>query len=111
VHGDLFHCFPSDSILARDLFGERIFINPPPWELADEIGQHFETCRRTALQSTIAIFVLPKWAKFKRLIANWKWYEKFSTRVHLLARHSTQVLRFKITPTHDITPMEDLYVP
>jgi hypothetical protein len=38
VHGDLPHCSPSDSILARDLFGERVFNNRPR-ELADEIGQ------------------------------------------------------------------------
>jgi hypothetical protein len=40
VHGDLPHCSPSDSILARDLSGERVLINRPR-ELADEIGQHF----------------------------------------------------------------------
>ena len=31
-HGDLPHCSPSDSILERDLSGERMFINLP-WEL------------------------------------------------------------------------------
>jgi hypothetical protein len=28
-HGDLPHCSPSDSILERDLSGERVFSNPP----------------------------------------------------------------------------------
>jgi hypothetical protein len=28
-HRDLAHCSPSDSILERDLTGERVFINPP----------------------------------------------------------------------------------
>jgi hypothetical protein len=39
-HGDLPHCSPSDSILERDLTGERVFINPP-WELAEQIAPHF----------------------------------------------------------------------
>ena len=33
-HGDSPHCSPSDSILERDLFGERVFINSP-WEFAE----------------------------------------------------------------------------
>ena len=65
-HGDLPHCSPSDSILQRDLSGERVFINPP-WELAERIAQHFEDCRRTSPISTMAVFVLPKWAKFTRV--------------------------------------------
>jgi hypothetical protein len=43
-HGDLPQCSPSNSILERDLSKERVFINPP-WELAEQIGQHFESCR------------------------------------------------------------------
>jgi hypothetical protein len=62
-HGGLPHCSPSDSILEMDLLGERVFISPP-LELVDQIGQQFETCRRTAPTSTMAIFLLPKWAKF-----------------------------------------------
>jgi hypothetical protein len=46
--------------------GERVFINPP-WELADQIGQHLESCRRTAPTTTMAVFDLPKWAKFNQL--------------------------------------------
>jgi hypothetical protein len=65
-HGDLSHCSPSDSILERDLSGERAFINPP-WELAERIAEHFEDCRRTSPTSTMAVFVLPKWAKFAQL--------------------------------------------
>jgi hypothetical protein len=40
-----------------------VFINPPR-ELAERIAQHFEDCRRTSPTSTMAVFVLPKWAKF-----------------------------------------------
>jgi hypothetical protein len=58
-HGDLPQCSPSYSILERDLSGERVFINPP-WELAEQSGQHFESCRRTAPTSTMVVFVLPK---------------------------------------------------
>jgi hypothetical protein len=65
-NGDLPNCSPSDSILERDLSGERVFVNPP-WELAEQIGQHFESCRRTSPTSTMVVFVLPKWAKFTQL--------------------------------------------
>jgi hypothetical protein len=65
-YGDLPHCSPSDSILERDLSGERVFISSP-WELAKHIGQHFESCRQTTPTSTMAVFVLPKWAKFNKL--------------------------------------------
>jgi hypothetical protein len=61
--GDLPQCSPSDSILDRDLSGERVLINSP-WGLAQQIAQHFEDCRRTSPTSTMAVFVLPKWAKF-----------------------------------------------
>jgi hypothetical protein len=70
-HNDLPHCSPSDSILKKDLSEERLFINPP-WELAEQIGQHFESCRRTSPTSTMAVFVLPKWAKFNKLTKYWK---------------------------------------
>jgi hypothetical protein len=50
-HGDLSHCLPSDSIVERDLSRERMFINPP-WEMAEQIGQHFDSCRPTAPTST-----------------------------------------------------------
>jgi hypothetical protein len=59
AHGDLPQCSPSDSIMERELFGERVFINPP-WELAEQIGHHFESCRRTTSTSTLVVFVLPK---------------------------------------------------
>jgi hypothetical protein len=36
VHGNLPHCSPTGSILRRELYGERVLINPP-CELADEI--------------------------------------------------------------------------
>jgi hypothetical protein len=58
-HNDLPHYSLSDSILERDLPRKRVFINPP-LELADQIGQHFESCRRTTPISTMAVFVLPK---------------------------------------------------
>jgi hypothetical protein len=35
-NGDLPQCSPSDSIMAMDLSGERVFINPP-WELAEKL--------------------------------------------------------------------------
>jgi hypothetical protein len=53
-HGDLPQCLSSDSILERDLSRERVFVNPP-WELAEQIGQQFESNRRTAPTSTMAV--------------------------------------------------------
>jgi hypothetical protein len=41
VYEDLPHCSPNDSILARTLASERVFLNPP-WEFADEIGPYFK---------------------------------------------------------------------
>jgi hypothetical protein len=81
-HGDLPHFSPSEWILERDLSGERVFINPP-WE-------HFESCRRTAPTSTMAIFVLPKWAKFTQLTKHWKLYHKFPARTQLFTRQSLE---------------------
>ena len=88
-HGDLPHCSPSDSILERDLTGERVFINPP-WELAEQIAQHFEDCRRTSPTSTMAVFVLPKWAKFAQLTKHWKHYQEFPARTQLFTHQSLE---------------------
>jgi hypothetical protein len=54
------HLFsPSDSIMERDLSGEREFISPP-WELAKHFDSHFESCKRIAPTSTMDVFVPPK---------------------------------------------------
>jgi hypothetical protein len=90
-HGDLPRCSPSDSILERDLSGERVFINPP-WELAEQIGLHFESCRRTTPTYTMAVFVLPKWAKFNELTRHSKLYQEFPARTHIFTRHSLENL-------------------
>jgi hypothetical protein len=84
-HGDLPHYSPSDSVLERDLSGERVFINPP-WELVEQIGKQFESCRRTAPTSTMAVFVLPKWAKFASMTKHWKLYHDFPARTQLFTR-------------------------
>jgi hypothetical protein len=88
-HGDLPYFSPSDSILERDLSRERVFINPP-WELAERIAQHFEDCRRTSPTFTMAVFVLPKWAKFAHLTKHWKLYQKFPARTQLFTRQSLE---------------------
>jgi hypothetical protein len=75
--------------LERDLSRERVFINPP-WELVDQIGQHFESCRRTAPTSTMAVFVLPKWAKFNQLAKYWKLHQEFPARTQLFTRQSLE---------------------
>jgi hypothetical protein len=85
-HGELPHRSPSDSIMERDLLGKRVFMNPP-WELDEHIEQHFESCRRTAPNSTMAVFVL-KWAKFDELTHHWKLYQKFPARTQLFTRQS-----------------------
>ena len=66
-----------------------MFINPP-WEFAEQIAQHFEHCRRTSLTSTMAAFVLPKWAKFTQVTENWKLYQEFPARTQLFTRQSLE---------------------
>jgi hypothetical protein len=68
-HNNLPHCSPSDSILERALSTKRVFINPP-WQLAEQVGRHFECGRRTTPTSTMVVFVLPQWAKFNELTKN-----------------------------------------
>jgi hypothetical protein len=86
-HDDLPHCSPSDSIIERELHGERVLINPP-WELAEHIGHHFESYRRTSPTSTMVVLVLPKWAKFNELTRQWKLYQDFLARTHLFTHQS-----------------------
>jgi hypothetical protein len=71
------------------LSGEQVFINPP-WELAEQIAQHFEDYRRTSPTSTMAVFVLPKWAKFAQLTKHWKLYHEFPARTQLFTRQSLE---------------------
>jgi hypothetical protein len=66
-----------------------VFINPP-LELAERIVQHFEDCRRTSPTSTMAVFVLPKWAKFTQLTKHWKLYQEFPARTQLFTRQSLE---------------------
>jgi hypothetical protein len=56
----------------------------------DHMGQHFESCRRTAPISTMTVFVLPKWAKFNQLTKHWKLYHEFPARTQLFTRKSLQ---------------------
>jgi hypothetical protein len=87
LHGDLSHCSPRDLIMERDLFEERVFLNPP-WEWAQHIGHHFENCRRAAPTSTMGAFVLSKWAKFNKLSRHWKFYQEFLARTQVFTRES-----------------------
>jgi hypothetical protein len=66
-----------------------VFINPL-WELAVQIGHHFESCRRTSPTSTIVVFVPPKWSKFNDLTRHWKLYQEFPARTHLFTRQSLE---------------------
>jgi hypothetical protein len=54
--------------------------------MAEHIGQHFESCRRTAPTSTMVVSVLPKWAKFNQLNKHWKLYQEFPARTQLFTR-------------------------
>jgi hypothetical protein len=67
-----------------------VFINPPWAELAEQIAQHFEDCRRTSQTSTMAVFVLPKWANFAQLTKHWKLYQEFPARTQLFTRESLE---------------------
>jgi hypothetical protein len=56
--------------------------------MAEQIPRHFERCKRTSPTSTMVVFLLPKWAKFKELSRHWNSYREFSTMTHLLTRQS-----------------------
>jgi hypothetical protein len=60
--------------------------------LAKQIGQHFESYRRATPTSTMAAFVLPKWAKFNQLTKHLKLYHEFPARTQLFARQSLKSL-------------------
>jgi hypothetical protein len=66
-----------------------VFINPL-WELDEQIAQHFEDCRQTSPTSTMAVFVLQKWAKFTQVTKNWKLYQEFPARTQLFTRQSLE---------------------
>jgi hypothetical protein len=56
--------------------------------MAERIAQHFEDCRRTSPTFTMAVFVLPKWARFAQLTKHWKLYQEFPARTQLFTRQS-----------------------
>jgi hypothetical protein len=58
------------------------------WELAEHMACHFEDFRRTAPATTMAMFVLPKWAKFNTITRHWKSYQEFLVRTHMFTRMS-----------------------
>jgi hypothetical protein len=66
----------------RDLSGERVFCNPP-WELAKHIDRHFDSCKRTYPTSTMAVFILPKRAKFNDLSRYLRLHQEFPLRTPL----------------------------
>jgi hypothetical protein len=45
---------------------------------------------QTSLTSTMAVFVLPKWAKFTQVTKNWKLYQEFPARTQLFTRQSLE---------------------
>jgi hypothetical protein len=73
--------------MERDLSRERVSINPP-WELAEQIGHHFESCRSTTPTYTMPVFVLLEWAMFNELTRHLKLYQEFPARTQLLTRKS-----------------------
>jgi hypothetical protein len=63
-----------------------VIINPP-WEMADEITRHFESCRHTTPTSTMAVYVLPKLANFNEFIRlTLKMYREFHARTQWFTR-------------------------
>jgi hypothetical protein len=63
-HGDLPHCSPSEYILEIDLLRVEL---QPSLGVGKKMARHFENCRRTSPTSTMALLVIPKWAKFDDL--------------------------------------------
>jgi hypothetical protein len=66
----------------RDLSGERVFFNPH-LELAEHIGRHFESCRRTSPSFIMVVFVLSKWAEFNELTLHKNMYQEFLVRTQM----------------------------
>jgi hypothetical protein len=97
--------------MERDFPRERVFINPP-WELAEQIGRHFESCRRTAPTSTMDVFVLPKWVKFNEFTRHWKLYQEFLARTQVFTRQSLDNPTQKEVVAHVSTsiPLPSSYV-
>jgi hypothetical protein len=62
-----------------------VFINPT-WERAEHIVQHFKSCRRTTLTSTMAMLVLPRRAKLSELTLHWKFYNVFHAIAQMFTR-------------------------
>jgi hypothetical protein len=103
-HNDFPHCSPSNSILEKDLSRERVLINPP-YELAEQIGRHFESFRRTNPTSTMAVLVLPKWAKFNELTRHHKIYEDFQSNTPLFTRETLDD-----STQHEVVALASWYV-
>jgi hypothetical protein len=78
--------------MERDLIGDCVFINLP-WEMAKEIGRHFESYTRTSPTSTMAVFVLPK-CKFNELTRYLNPYQEFPRWTQLFTRQALD------DPTH-----------
>jgi hypothetical protein len=86
-HGDLPHCSLSEYVLERNFNGERVFSNPP-WVLVGHVACLFECCRRTTPTSIMAMFVLPRWAKFNDKTRHCKLYHEFLGSAQPFTRQS-----------------------
>ena len=58
THKDLPFCSVNESVLERDLAGERVYIHPP-WHRVEQIAAHFEQCRKANRNDTLGVFILP----------------------------------------------------
>jgi hypothetical protein len=59
-----------------------VFFNPH-LELAEHIGRHFESCRRTSPIFIMVVFVLSKWAEFNELTLHKNMYQEFLSRTQM----------------------------
>ena len=89
THRELPFCSKSNSVLERNLSGERVYVNPP-WDSAELIANHFENCRKLDRANTLGVFVLPAWSKFDTMTSKWKLYQEFPARTPLFTRLSKE---------------------
>jgi hypothetical protein len=81
LFGDLLHYTPSHPLLERDQAREGVITNPP-WEMVEQIPQHFDICLHTTPTSTLAVLV----AKINTLTRHCKLRHEFPARTQQITR-------------------------
>ena len=85
-HANLPYCSPANSVLDKDLAGERVFMNPP-FKEAVKMVRHLRLCHQRDPKNTRALVVLPGWAcNFDKVTEGLSLYEEKPARTQLFTR-------------------------